>query len=92
MKRQSWELLTPEQKAEHEGKRLAKRREEQRRTQMLSDFLNAKTAREKRAVITSFAPYYFIFGTTLSPKSPYETETNLHGEHYEHTEQLSTSL
>jgi hypothetical protein len=35
------------------------------RDRMLTDFLRAKTAEEKRAVIEAFAPHYFVFGTDL---------------------------
>lgn len=41
---------------------------------MLTDFLKATTPSEKRAVITAFAPHYFIFGDTLDPRNPYEQE------------------
>lgn len=44
---------------------------------MLNDFLSAKTAEEKRAVIEKFNELYFIF--------------NKESKH-EHTEQLQTSL
>ena len=39
---------------------------------MLRDFLTATTAQEKRAVIESFAPHYFVFGTQLNPTNPYK--------------------
>lgn len=56
----------------------ARAKEKKRKTtpqqNMLRDFLLAKTAEEKRDVIKTFAPYYFVFGTTLNPKSPYEEE------------------
>lgn len=46
------------------------------RDRMLHDFLRAKTPSEKRQVITNFAPHYFIFGTTLDPRNPYERENH----------------
>lgn len=46
------------------------------RETMLRDFLEAKTPQEKRAVITNFAPHYFIFGNTLDPRNPYEGENH----------------
>ena len=42
------------------------------RDRMLRDFLNARTPAEKRRVIESFAPHYFIFGTQLNPNNPYK--------------------
>jgi hypothetical protein len=79
----SWEALTPEQrekycekdKANRRLRSQAKREDEQRRN-MLADFLRAPTAREKRKVIESFAPYYFVFGTTLDPRPHQPTEEN----------------
>lgn len=41
---------------------------------MLRDLLMATTPQEKRRVIETFAPHYFIFGTTLDPRNPYEQE------------------
>lgn len=81
----TWEALTPEQrdkylerdKKNRKAKSQAKRDEEMRRN-MLGNFLRAKTAEEKRAVIESFAPHYFVFGTTLDPKPKYPTEENDH--------------
>ena len=75
----TWEALTPEQrdkylerdKKNRKAKSQAKRDEEMRRN-MLGNFLRAKTAEEKRAVIESFAPHYFVFGNTLNPNNPYE--------------------
>lgn len=79
----SWESLTPEQREKYcekdkENRKLrskAKRDEEMRRN-MLGNFLRAKTAEEKRAVIESFAPHYFVFGTTLDPRPHQPTEEN----------------
>jgi len=44
------------------------------RDRMLHDFLLAKTPTEKRRVIESFAPHYFVFGTKLDPNPTKETE------------------
>lgn len=41
---------------------------------MLVQFLRATTPKEKRDVIKSFAPHYFIFGETLDPRNPYDTD------------------
>ena len=41
---------------------------------MLMQFLRATTPKEKRDVIKSFAPHYFIFGETLDPRNPYDTD------------------
>ena len=41
------------------------------RDRMLRDFLNAGTPQEKRKVIESFAPHYFVFGTKLNPNPNY---------------------
>jgi hypothetical protein len=38
------------------------------RETMLVDFLRAKTPHEKREVIKTFNPYYFVFGDTLNPQ------------------------
>lgn len=46
------------------------------RDTMLMDFLKAQTPQEKRAVITAFAPHYFIFGEQLDPRNPYEGENH----------------
>ena len=46
------------------------------RDRMLRDFLNAPTPEEKRRVIASFAPHYFVFGNTLNPNNPYEESNN----------------
>lgn len=52
-------------------KRGRKRADEIKR-RMLTDFLNAKTPHDKREVIKSFNPYYFQFGNKLDPRNPYE--------------------
>jgi hypothetical protein len=41
---------------------------EQESLRMLTQFLNAHTPQEKRAVIRSFNPLYFVFGETLNPR------------------------
>lgn len=71
----AWQSYTPEQRAKYLAKdkndRLTKaqaKREDQRRREMLASFLRAKTPAEKRAVITTFNPYYFTFGETLDPR------------------------
>lgn len=46
--------------------------EDQARHNMLRDFLVATTPEEKRKVIESFAPHYFVFGNKLDPRNPYE--------------------
>lgn len=42
------------------------------RDTMLADFLRAKTPHEKREVIRTFTPHYFVFGETLNPNDPYK--------------------
>lgn len=46
------------------GNRVHRRKEANPRDTMLADFLRAKTAEEKRKVIESFAPHYFILTPT----------------------------
>jgi len=41
---------------------------EQQSTRMLAEFMKAQTAHEKREVIRSFNPLYFVFGETLNPR------------------------
>lgn len=55
--------------------RQAKKHEKKQADMMLTNFLRAKTAEEKRAVIESFAPYYFVFGTDLKPKREDDGDT-----------------
>jgi hypothetical protein len=47
---------------------------EQQSTRMLTEFLNAHTAQQKREVIRSFNPLYFVFGETLNPRKEVEHE------------------
>lgn len=41
---------------------------EQQSMRMLTEFLQAQTPHEKREVIKSFNPLYFVFGETLDPR------------------------
>ena len=52
------------------AQRKARRREQvcSPKELMLRDFLRATTAQEKRAVIKTFNPHYFVFGETLDPR------------------------
>jgi hypothetical protein len=47
---------------------------QQNSMRMLTEFLNAQTAHEKREVIRSFNPLYFVFGETLNPRKEVEHE------------------
>jgi hypothetical protein len=47
---------------------------EQQSTRMLTEFLNAHTPQQKREVIRSFNPLYFVFGETLNPRKEVEHE------------------
>ena len=47
---------------------------QQNSMRMLTEFLNAHTPQEKRAVIRSFNPLYFVFGETLNPRKEVEHE------------------
>lgn len=71
-----WHKFTPEQRekylATQRSKRLIRRKDTQAR-RMLADFLNAPTAEEKRKVIESFAPHYFLL--TPNPTKENENET-----------------
>lgn len=55
------------------AKRKTKSVREQQSMRMLTEFLRAKTPHEKREVIKSFNPHYFVFGETLNPR-PQEGE------------------
>ena len=44
---------------------------------MLRDFLQAKTPYEKRQVIKTFNPHYFILGETLDPRKEVNHEEQL---------------
>ena len=50
---------------------------EQQSMRMLTEFLKAKTPNEKREVIKSFNPYYFVFGDTLDPNPTKENHDDL---------------
>jgi hypothetical protein len=41
---------------------------QQQSMRMLTEFLNAHTPQQKREVIKSFNPLYFVFGETLNPR------------------------
>lgn len=41
---------------------------QQQSMRMLTEFLNAHTPHQKREVIKSFNPLYFVFGETLNPR------------------------
>ena len=58
------------------SRRKTKSVREQESTRMLTEFLRAQTAQEKRAVISSFNPLYFVLGETLNPRKEVEHETN----------------
>ena len=47
---------------------------QQNSMRMLTEFLNAHTPHEKREVIRSFNPLYFVFGETLNPRKEVEHE------------------
>jgi hypothetical protein len=47
---------------------------QQNSMRMLTEFLNAHTPQEKREVIKSFNPLYFVFGETLNPRKEVEHE------------------
>ena len=50
---------------------------QQNSMRMLTEFLNAQTPHEKREVIRSFNPLYFVFGETLNPRKEVEHEQQL---------------
>jgi hypothetical protein len=54
------------------GNRSHRRKVVNPRDTMLADFLRAKTPYEKREIIKTFSPHYFVFGNTLDPRNPYE--------------------
>ena len=58
------------------SKRKTKSVREQQSLRMLTEFMQAQTAHEKREVIRSFNPLYFVFGETLNPRQEVEHETN----------------
>jgi hypothetical protein len=59
------------------SQRKSKSIREQESMRMLTEFMKAQTPQQKRAVITSFNPYYFVFGETLNPRKEdlYEDNT-----------------
>jgi hypothetical protein len=59
------------------SRRKTKSVREQQSTRMLTELLRAQTPQEKRAVITSFNPYYFVFGETLNPRKEAHYEEQL---------------
>ncbi len=75
-----WHNHTPEQRkaysdqnvAMKRAKRLAKLQDEKARN-MLADFLKAQTPSEKRKVIESFAPHYFLLTPNLTKENENET-------------------
>jgi hypothetical protein len=58
------------------SKRKTKSVRENESMRMLTELLRAQTPQEKRAVISSFNPYYFVFGETLNPRKEVEYEDN----------------
>jgi hypothetical protein len=59
------------------SRRKTKSVREQQSTRMLTEFLNAHTPQQKREVIRSFNPLYFVFGETLNPRKEVEHEQQL---------------
>jgi hypothetical protein len=49
---------------------------QQNSMRMLAEFMKAQTPHEKREVIRSFNPLYFVFGETLNPRKEVENETH----------------
>ena len=49
---------------------------QQQSLRMLTEFLNAHTPHQKREVIKTFNPLYFVFGETLNPRKKVDHETN----------------
>jgi hypothetical protein len=74
------------------AQRKSKSMRDQESMRMLTEFLNAQTPQQKRAVISSFNPHYFLFGNKLNPRkeelyedNPSETNpTNLQGQGENH--------
>jgi hypothetical protein len=58
------------------SRRKTKSVRERESMRMLTEFLNAHTPLQKREVIKSFNPLYFVFGETLNPRKEVEHETN----------------
>jgi hypothetical protein len=47
---------------------------QQNSMRMLTEFLNAHSPQQKREVIKTFNPLYFVFGETLDPRKEVEHE------------------
>lgn len=47
---------------------------QQQSMRMLTEFLNANSPQQKREVIKTFNPLYFVFGETLDPRKEVEHE------------------
>jgi hypothetical protein len=58
------------------SRRKTKSMREQQSVRMLTEFMQAQTAHEKREVIRSFNPLYFVFGETLNPRKEELYEDN----------------
>ena len=56
------------------SRRKTKSIREQESIRMLTEFMQAQTPHEKREVIRSFNPLYFVFGETLNPRKEVEHE------------------
>ena len=56
------------------SRRKTKSVREQQSVRMLTEFMKAQTPHEKREVIRSFNPLYFVFGETLNPRKEVEHE------------------
>jgi hypothetical protein len=59
------------------SRRKTKSMREQESLRMLTEFLNAHTPQQKREVIRSFNPLYFVFGETLNPRKEEPHEDNI---------------
>ena len=59
------------------SRRKTKSVREQQSVRMLTEFMKAQTPHEKREVIRSFNPLYFVFGETLNPRKEVENEQQL---------------
>ena len=71
--------MTPEEKRAHLDRNNKNRRAKYAEKKfapdnMLRDFLRATTPAQKRKVIRSFAPHYFILGDRLDPKTQATTD------------------
>ena len=70
-------MMTKQTRTGEWSQRKSKAIREQESMRMLTEFLNAHTPQQKRAVISSFNPHYFVFGETLNPRKEdlYEDNT-----------------